>query len=277
MVKKMKIGAIIQARLGSTRLPHKVLFELPYGGGKTVLEHIVARAEASNVFNQVLVATSTEQPDDALAAVLEAKNIAIFRGSEANVLNRYYEAAKENELDVIVRLTADNPCIDPVVIKEAVEFHLKEKNAYTKTTGLPIGMNIEVFSFSGLEEANANATRPEEKEHLNGYFFHHADRYKLGTLTYEPADKTFGDFRVTIDYPSDFALVNILFSRFKDSLFSWQELYDFRKANPWLNEINGTNFQKRSYQTQTEEIPDAVNILHFYGLEKTAEILKGNL
>jgi spore coat polysaccharide biosynthesis protein SpsF len=275
MVKKLKVGAIIQARLGSTRLPNKVLFSLPFNSGKTVIEHIVARAEASEIFNQILVATSQKASDNGLADFLVAKNIMVSRGDEDNVLQRYYNAAASNSLDIIVRLTGDNPCIDPHLIKEAVQFHIIQKNDYTKTTGLPIGINLEVFSFTPLQKAAKEAHRPEEKEHVTAYFINNPELFKIGILPYEFGMQAFSDFRVTIDYASDFALINLLFTKFiNQPLFGIEELYDFWNQNQWVIEVNNNNFQKRTFKTLAEEKEEASKILTFLGMQHASDLIR---
>ena len=121
----MKIGAIIQARSSSTRFPAKVLKELPYGSGITVLQQVIRRLKNSNIIDDVIVATTTEREDKNIVKVAQREDIKWFRGSKEDVLSRYYLAAKQNKLDTIVRITSDCPCIDPKIIDSIIGKHLR--------------------------------------------------------------------------------------------------------------------------------------------------------
>ena len=129
----MKVGAIIQARTGSSRLRGKVLLKLPYGGEKTVLEHVIGRVKRAQTVEEVVVATTTKKEDDAIVRIAEEMGVKVFRGSEKDVLSRYYHAAKEHRLDIVVRITSDCPCIDPEIIDGAVRLHLQSGADYTRT------------------------------------------------------------------------------------------------------------------------------------------------
>jgi len=133
----MKIGAIIQARVSSTRLPGKVLKQLPFAGGVTVLEQVVMRLKKSKKLDDIIVATTTEEDDNKIASLLKKKGIKCFRGSKENVLSRYYLAARENNLDIVVRVTSDCPCIDPAVVDYIIEKHIqsKKQKRFGKRTG----------------------------------------------------------------------------------------------------------------------------------------------
>ena len=118
----MKIGAIIQARMGSTRLPEKVMKNLQ---GKTVLEHVIERVTQSKLIDEIIIATTTHERDAVIESEALRCGVKAFRGSEDDVLSRYYYAAKENNLDVVVRITSDCPLIDPIVLDEIINFYLK--------------------------------------------------------------------------------------------------------------------------------------------------------
>ena len=130
----MKIGAIVQARTSSTRLPEKVLLELPYGSGITVLQQVIRRLKASEKINQIIIATTTDDADDKIISIAKKENVQFFRGSKENVLERYYLAAKENDLDVIVRITSDCPCIDTPIVDSIINEHVNSKSDYTSNT-----------------------------------------------------------------------------------------------------------------------------------------------
>ena len=144
----VKVGAIIQVRLGSERLPNKALLPLPFGGGPALLEHVVNRAKASKSVTNVIVATTDNILDNAIYNFCQDNKLSCFRGSEDDVLDRFYQAAKNSNLDVIIRLTGDNPFIMPGIIDDTVETHLHANLDYSITEGLPLGTNIEVISFA---------------------------------------------------------------------------------------------------------------------------------
>lgn len=278
MVEKLKIGAIIQARLGSTRLPNKVLLPLPFNGELSILEQVLLRADKSNKFNTIIVATSDNTTDNVLADFLQRKHTAFFRGSEEDVLSRFYEAATEHELDVIVRLTADNPCLDPNTIADTIDQHILLKNDYTRTTGLPIGMNIEVMSYQALKTAFEEAKDKHDREHVTSYLYANPEKFKIHFQPYSFENEAFSNFRLTVDYPSDYAMVNLIFDNFgSENTFSMDELYLFWKQNLWLEDINKSNFQKRIYADPKEELSDAVKILKFYNFETAADLLTSEI
>jgi len=147
----MKTGAVIQARVSSVRLPSKILKELPYGSGISVLEQVVRRLKKSKELNDIIVATTTGKDDDEIVAIAKKENAKCFRGSKEDVLSRYYMAAKENDLGIIVRITSDCPCIDPEIVDSIIEKHIKAKADYTSNTlkkTYPHGLDVEVFNFN---------------------------------------------------------------------------------------------------------------------------------
>ena len=127
----MKIGAIIQARTSSTRVPGKILKELPYGSGITVLKQVVNRLKKSKKLNEIIIATTKEKEDNKIINIVKKEDVKCFRGSKENVLSRYYFAAKENNLDIIVRVTSDCPCIDADITDLTIDDHINKMADYT--------------------------------------------------------------------------------------------------------------------------------------------------
>ena len=232
----MKIGIIIQARIGSTRLPNKVMLEL---SGKKILWHVVERCKKTG--NEVIVATSTNKENDAIENFCRENNYLCFRGSEDDVLNRYYEAAKKYKLDYIIRITADDPLISPEVINQLIENHLREKADYfsnTLTRTFPRGLDVEMFSFKTLEKANALAKTKPEREHVTSFIYNHPEMFKIGSMTAEGKLNRPG-FRLCIDTEKDFKLLKIIYEFFyKNNIISIQEVIDFLDKNPELAEMN---------------------------------------
>jgi len=168
----MKIGAIIQARTSSTRLPGKVLKELPYASSITCLEQVIRRLKKSKRLNEIIIATTKNAEDDQIINISKKENVKYFRGSKENVLSRYYFAAKENNIDLIVRITSDCPCIDTDITDLTIDDHINKMADYTTNSLVrtyPHGLDMEVFNFNVLEESYKNAKEDYEKEHVTPY------------------------------------------------------------------------------------------------------------
>jgi len=168
----MKIAAIIQARTFSTRLPGKVLKELPYASSITCLEQVIRRLKKSKKLNDIIIATTKEKTDNEIVDIAKKEDVKYFRGSKENVLSRYYFAAKENNIDLIVRITSDCPCIDADITDLTIDKHINKMADYTSnslTRTCPHGLNVEVFKFNALEKAYKNAIKDYEKEHVTPY------------------------------------------------------------------------------------------------------------
>ena len=238
-----RVTVIIQARMNSTRLPGKVLLPLPLQGSTTVLGHVVGRARQVGAA-QVVVATSTLAADDALAETAQALGAAVFRGDEQDVLARFAGALAQFPADVLVRITADNPAIDPAVVRTAVAHHLATAADYTLTTGLPLGTNVEVVGAEALRQAHAQARLPAEREHVTPYLRNHPEQFRLETLPLAVPGAV-QCLRLTIDYPSDYALLNLLYSQLAPdfSLTADEALSALLARYPWLAHINHQNVQ----------------------------------
>lgn len=166
------ITAIIQARMGSTRFPGKVLKEIL---GKSILWHLISRIEKAKLINEIVIATTKNEIDRPILKFAEENGIKSYAGSEEDVLDRYYQAAKKFSADPIVRITADCPLMDPEVIDSVVQFYLDNKYDYVANTLEPItfpdGMDVEVFSFKNLEKIWKEAILPSQREHVTFYFW----------------------------------------------------------------------------------------------------------
>lgn len=224
------IGAIIQARIGSTRMPGKVNINLPLSGNKTILDHILTRIPDGIT---PVIATSTKLEND----ILELKYSNVFRGDEENVLKRFYNCAVENNFEHIIRLTGDNPIIDSNILKSVITKHIESGVSYTSTKGLPLGCNFEIISFQALEESYKFADSDWEKEHVTIYV-KNTDALKKQIIEFNDNSS----LRLTIDYPSDFALLNIVFDNLGDK-FELNDVYSLVKKYPWLANINSSNIQ----------------------------------
>lgn len=235
-VKKDKIVAIIQARVNSTRLPRKMLLTLP--NGKTILENVVDRVGKSRLVDQVIVATTAEQSDDEIVRLCQKRGFEVFRGSEEDVLDRYYQAAKKFAADRIVRITGDCPLIDPRIIDQVIQKHFAEgsdytANAYKET--YPDGLDVEIFTFAILEQAYKKAFLPSQREHPTQYIIRNPDKFKIGNLEYK---KNLSDKRWTLDEPQDWLFIQEVFKGINKSDFFMEDVLAFLEKNPHLEKIN---------------------------------------
>lgn len=246
----MKIGAIIQARVSSTRLPGKILKELPYGSGITVLQQVIRRLKRSKKLNSIIVATTVGKKDNDIVAAAKKERVKFFRGSANNVLSRYYLCAKQNNLDIIVRITSDCPCIDPKIVDSIIKEHIKTKADYTSNTlkrTFPRGLDVEVFGFDALKKSHKMAKRNYEKEHVTPYIYKNPRIFKI--IQVKAAYKLRApDIRITLDTKKDYALLSAVFNslRGENEYFDLSDLLKLFKEKPWLRLINKDVIQKKS-------------------------------
>jgi len=197
----VNVGTVIQARMGSTRLPGKVLRPIV---GKPLLDHVLGRLAALDFPARTVVATSDLPQDDAIAKHAAAHGVDVFRGSEQDALDRYYRCAVEYGFAHVVRLTADNPFTDIEELRRLIELHLAEGNDYTHSFGmLPLGAGSEIFTFEALQRSARDGHDPRHREHVNEYILDHLDAFKVGVLQVE-ATKSRPDVRLTVDTEEDY-------------------------------------------------------------------------
>lgn len=240
----MKVVAIIQARMSSTRLPGKVLMEL---AGKPVLAHVVERLQACRQLNEIMVATSTDASDDVIALWCAQNEILCYRGSLLDVLDRYVMAARACRADAVVRITADCPAIDPVVVDEVVDGFLSDGYEFFGLKGeFPDGLDCTVFATSALERAWREATLPSEREHVGPYIEKNPQFFKSGGL-----EKFCGlqHLRWTLDEPRDYAFLSAIFSSLytADHPFTANDVLALLKREPALAEINADIVRNEGY------------------------------
>ena len=278
----MKIGAIIQARVSSNRLPEKILKKLPFDSDITVLEQVVRRVKASKKINEVIIATSTQEEDNKIIDLCESKNLPYFRGSLNNVLERFYKTAKHFDLDIIIRITSDCPCLDPELIDKVISFHLENNADYTTTTitrTFPHGLDFSIFNFKALKEAYENAQNDYEKEHVTVYFYKtKPENYR--TQVYE-ANGIFNrpDIRVTLDMPEDYTLLCAVFDFLykEDELFNLEKIINLFNSKPWLLNINSHIIQKKVFQNLKEEIKEGIFLCEKQDMKKLKIFLQEKL
>lgn len=240
----MKVVAIIQARLGSSRLPGKVLLNL---AGEPMLTRVIHRLRRAQRLDEVIVATTTEPRDDALATFCADQGIACSRGSENDVLDRYVQAARAAKADVVVRITSDCPLIDPQLVDEVVAHFLTREPAADYVSNVapirtfPRGLDTEVIRLEALERAHREATDSASREHVTAYIYRHPEAFRLEG--YHGAEDH-SAHRWTVDTPEDFALVEKIYAHFGHDAFSWKEALQLIEQNPEWSRLNAHIEQK---------------------------------
>lgn len=242
----MRIEAFIQARMGSTRLPGKVLKLV---NGKSLFDYQIERLKQAREIDEIVVLTSLNALDDAIEVFCKERNILCFRGSEDNVLERYYQAALQRAPDGVVRITADCPLIDPEVVDQVVKAFRQHfpsfdyiSNSLERT--FPRGLDVEVFSYQALEKAFKSAIRPEELEHVTVYLYHHSDLFKLKNIAHHPS---LDRHRWTVDTPEDFELVSLILTHLypKHPQFRLNDVLVLLTEHPEWIQINAHIEQKK--------------------------------
>ncbi|HID72312.1 TPA: acylneuraminate cytidylyltransferase [Candidatus Micrarchaeota archaeon] len=244
----MKIIAIIQSRMGSTRLPGKSLAEI---NGKPMLQHVVERARKSKLVNEVIVATTDQPEDNAIEELGRKLGVTVFRGSENDVLDRYYQAAKNAGAEVIVRITADCPLIDAAVSDRVVELFLNEKVDYASNTQpptFPDGLDTEVFTFAALEKAWNEAELTSEREHVTPYIWKNPDKFRLKNYA---NGEDLSAMRWTVDSPADLQFVKGLFSFGNPD--SMEAVLEIIKEHPELQKISEGIERNEGYAKSVKE------------------------
>jgi spore coat polysaccharide biosynthesis protein SpsF len=228
------IAAIIQARMGSTRLPGKVIKPLC---GKPVLWHVVTRVMEAKTIDTVIVATTEKKEDDAIVDLCHEYKFPVLRGSENDVLDRYYQCASTFHADVIVRITSDCPLIDPCVVDLVVRDYLIGNFDYVTNTleyTFPDGLDVEVFSFEALKTAWQHATLSSEREHVTPYIRNHGEFRKKNVTAKNP----YPSYRLTLDFPEDYQLIKQIYEGLGCTRFYLDDINAYLKANPDLTLLN---------------------------------------
>jgi N-acetylneuraminate synthase/N,N'-diacetyllegionaminate synthase len=246
--KKAKVAAFIQARMASTRLPGKVLMDL---AGKPVLQHVVDRVSRCELIDDIIVATSFESSDDPIEKHCKKNGIKFFRGEHEDALSRFVEAARVFKSDIIVRITADCPLIDPLVISEVIKNHIRSEYEYSHILAeekyrqaLPRGENVEVFWKETLDKLDRLSTTKDQREHITILIDQKPGLFSVNRI--EPkSELSRPQYRLTLDTIEDFNLISSVYTHFKDNeFFSLSDIIQFLDDNPSVAKLNATVEQK---------------------------------
>lgn len=242
---KMRVGIIVQARMTSTRLPGKVLMPVM---GKPLLEYQIERLQRVRRADDIIIATTTNDTDQPIAHLAERLGIKVFRGSEEDVLSRYFGAAKENGLEVVVRITSDCPLIDPAVVDDVIGAYLENtencdyvSNCLNRT--FPRGMDTEVFPFSLLEKVYLEVKEQTCREHVTSYIYEESQRFRLLNVAFQRDES---HQRWTVDTLEDFKLIEHILETLYliKPLFELEDVLALMSAHPNWFEINSHIEQK---------------------------------
>ena len=237
--KQPMIVAIIQARMGSSRLSGKIMLEVCK---KPLLKHMIERIQLTETVDEIVIATSTNKNDDVIEDFCKENKILCFRGSENDVLSRYKMVADIIHADIIVRLTSDTPLLDHIILDKVVQVYTKNKYDYVSNClplprTYPDGMNVEVFSKKILDEMYYNAKKPSEREHVSLYVVMQPKKYKMYRVDYL---NDVSHYRFNLDYELDYKLIKEIFENlyYENQYFSMEDVIKFLEANPSIFNIN---------------------------------------
>jgi len=209
----MVVGCIIQARMGSTRLPGKVLMNIDKK--TTVLSSVITQLQNCDFLDKIVVATTDQKDDDKIEEFVTNLNIKCFRGNTSNVLERFYKCAKKFSFSTIVRITADNPLIDPTLVDKIINIFNSDSfdyisNAHVRT--FPFGTETEIFSFTALEKAWKNTESSYEREHVTPYFYNNPNKFNIFNVVNK---ENLSHLRWTVDLEDDLKFVQMITSKIK--------------------------------------------------------------
>jgi spore coat polysaccharide biosynthesis protein SpsF len=245
---RKKVVCIIQARSGSTRLPEKVLKKIK---GKEMLIHVIERVLHSKLIDKIVIATTTKEPDNKIADLVSDygnQKVSYYRGSELDVLDRYYQAAKEEKADIIIRITSDCPLIDPKIVDKVIEKFLEKDYDYVSNIigkrTFPRGLDTEVFSFKILSSLWEQCREKPEREHVTWQIVHNPDKFNVGEVRNETDQSR---FRWTVDEEADFELITTIYDELyqESTVFGMKEILHLLKKKPSLFQINEHVEQKK--------------------------------
>jgi spore coat polysaccharide biosynthesis protein SpsF len=231
-----RVVAIVQARMGSTRLPAKVLQDI---GGEPMLVRVMERAQRASLVDEVAVATTQHPRDDVIAELSRQRGWPCMRGSEDDVLDRYHEASATHRADIVVRITSDCPLLDPTVVDLVLEERSRGEGAdYASNTmeprTFPRGLDTEALTVNALDVAWREDHEPATREHVTPFLYRHPERFLLRGVTTDP-DRSW--MRWTVDAAEDLELVRLLYSEFGADA-SWRELAEAMEVHPEWVAIN---------------------------------------
>ena len=237
MVQKMqKVICVLQARMGSHRLPGKAMAEIC---GKPMIEHIITRLQKITPLHGIVLATTLKREDEILVRIAKRLGIRCFRGPTWDVLRRITRAAETSDAEIVINASGDNPLISPLLINKMLKYHIEKKADFTFMGGAPIGSTADIFSLSTLQKINLWAKTPVHREHVNAYIFENLERFNV--LRVLPPDSWRLPFlRVTVDTPEDLELIREIYKKLftEGEIIPFAAVIDLYKREPHLFQMN---------------------------------------
>ena len=255
------IAEIIQARIGSTRLPGKVMMKIR---DKPLLYYIINQIKNSKKINKIVIATTETPQDDQIFEYVKSLGVEVYRGNEEDVLDRYYQCSKHYNVDKIVRVTSDCPLIDPEIIDKCIEEFEKNDIDYLSNVnrkidkkwvydpcGYPSGFAAEIFTFNALEKTWKSARKPSEREHVSQYMLNNPYLFKIRNIK---NSEDFSHIRLTVDHQVDFDLVKKIIEHFPEGeIFKMNTVIDFLNQNLKLIQLNSHILFNEGYLKSLEK------------------------
>ena len=241
----LALGCIIQARMCSSRLPGKVMMKPD--DHNPIVFHVIKQLQNCKLLDEIVVATTNLSEDDELAKFVKNMGVLLFRGNSDDVLDRYYQCAKEFSFSDIVRITSDNPLIDPTIVDLVISKYLEGASEYVTNSfpkTFPQGTETEVFSFRILEDVWKNAKKPSEREHVTPYISNNPEKFKINNVSYP---ENLSHLRWTVDTESDFNLVQILLKKIKNRPVLMKDILNLFEKEPNLKKINENYILNEGY------------------------------
>lgn len=259
--------AIVQARLGSSRLPGKTLLPL---GSTTVLGLLLERIKLSPEINQIVLAVPDTEDTEVFELIAKRAKVGFFRGSELDLLDRHYQAAKENRAEVILKIPSDCPLIDPQIISRGLGFFRKNSRHLDYMSNLhpqsyPDGNDVEIFSFDALEKSWREAGAPFQREHTTPYIWDNPQIFRIGNFLWETGWDFSKTYRYTLDYPADYEVIRAIYENLvslKGAAFSVSEICTFLQDSPEVTSLNAHLRGDSWYQREKKKLKHFHRIYH---------------
>lgn len=240
-----KVAIFVQARMRSTRLPGKVLKPIL---NRPLLDYLIERLSQVQRASELVILTSIKKEDDVIASFCQERHVLCYRGSEEDVLSRYYQAALERKPEAIVRITADCPLIDPEIVDQVIQNYVEAFPLYDYVSNslkrtFPRGLDAEIFSFQALDQAFHEAKNQAEREHVTLYFYQHPELFRLKNIA---SPVNLSSHRWTVDTPEDFHLIQLIIENLYPSCpnFRLKDILELLDKHPEWSKINAHIEQK---------------------------------
>lgn len=253
-----KVVTVIQARMGSSRLPNKVLMPL---AGKPLFLRMYERVAASQYAGEIIIATTNDKSDDKIEKLCIENEIKVFRGHQKDLLDRHYQTAKKYNADAVVKIPSDCPLIDPKIISKVINYYLDNSDKYDYVSNLhpatyPDGNDVEIMSMRCVEKAWEEAERPFEREHTTPYFWENPDVFNIGNVEWETRLDYSMSYRFTIDYLEDYSFIKKVYDELyeRNKNFGLSDILDLLKRKPEIKKINAQYNGVNWYRNHLNEL-----------------------